>query len=101
MKWPAQSPDLNLIDNFWKIIGNKVMANITVTELWKKLEEEWKKIEPEQCEKLVESSMYRCAEVIQTKARYTFYKFFKAVTIKKFNCKLLCCYSGYSSLILT
>ncbi len=26
MKWPAQSPHLNPIENFWKILGDKIMA---------------------------------------------------------------------------
>ncbi len=54
MKWPAQSPDLNLIENLWKIIGDKVMAKkpTTVTKLWKRLEEKWTRM---QREKLVMS----------------------------------------------
>lgn len=75
MKWPAQSPDLNPIENLWKILGDKVMAKkpTTVTELWKRLEEEWTKITPEQCERLVMSCGRRCAEVIQSKGLYTSY----------------------------
>lgn len=52
MKWPARSLDLYLmIENLWKIIGDKVMAKkpTTVTKLWKRLEEEWNKFKPEQC----------------------------------------------------
>lgn len=39
MKYPAQSPDLNLTENLWKILGDKVMAKkpTTVTKLWKRL----------------------------------------------------------------
>ena len=53
MKWPAQNPDLNHIENLWKITGDKVMAKKppAVTELWNRLKEEWNKIKPEQCEK--------------------------------------------------
>ncbi len=53
-KWLGQSSDLNPIENLWKILVNKVMATepTTITELWKRLEEEWIKITPEQCEKL-------------------------------------------------
>ena len=75
MKWPAQSPDLNPIENLWKILGDKVMAKkpTTVTELWKRLEEEWTKVTPEQCERLVMSCGRRCAEVIQNNGLYTSY----------------------------
>ena len=67
------SPDLNTIEGLWKIFGDKVMAKkpTTVTELWKRLNEEWTKINPEQCEKLVMSCGRRCVEVIKSKGLYT------------------------------
>ncbi len=68
MKWPSQGPDLNLTENVWKILGDKVMAkkSTTVTALWKRLEEEWTKITPEHCERLVISCGHRWTEVIQS-----------------------------------
>ncbi|KAM4035034.1 uncharacterized protein ACNLHF_021732 isoform 1-T1 [Anomaloglossus baeobatrachus] len=50
IKWPAQNPDLNPIENLWKILGDKAMAKkpTTVKDLWKRLEEEWTKITSEQ-----------------------------------------------------
>lgn len=75
MAWPAQSPDLNPIENLWKILGDKVMVKkpTTITELWRRLEEEWTKITPEQCERLVLSCGRRCAEVIHSRGLYTSY----------------------------
>lgn len=65
------SPDPNLIENLWKIHGDKVMAKktTTITELWKRLEEEWTKITPEQCEKRVMFCDCRCADFIQSKEK--------------------------------
>lgn len=75
MKWPAQSPDLNPIENLWKIIGDKVRERqpSTVTDLWTKIEQEWNKITPEFCKKLVRSCGRRCAEVIKNKGFNTSY----------------------------
>ena len=75
MKWPAQSPDLNPIENLWKIIGEKVRERTptTVDDLWAKIEEEWKRITPELCKKLVRSCGARCSEVIKYKGFHTSY----------------------------
>ncbi len=76
IKWPTQSPDLTPIENRWKNLGDKVMAKkpTTVTELWKRLEEKWTKITPEQFEGLVIYCGRISAEVIQSKGLYTSYK---------------------------
>ena len=46
MDWPAQSPDLNPIENFWKILGEHCKAkNPKTTEQFRTvLKEEWSKI---------------------------------------------------------
>ena len=62
LSWLAQSPDLNPIENLWKIICYKVRENhpTTVENLWQKIQEEWKKDTPELCKRLVKSCGRRC-----------------------------------------
>lgn len=76
MKW--NSADLNQTENLWKILCNKVTAKKPTTELWKRLEEEWIKITPEHCEKLVMPCSHRCAEVIQSTSHFLTLKKFKS-----------------------
>ena len=73
IKWPAQSPDLNPIENLWHIIGEKVRERepTTLDDLWAKIEQEWKNITPDFCKKLVRSCGRRCSEVIKTKGFHT------------------------------
>ncbi|KAF2349635.1 hypothetical protein FHG87_019605 [Trinorchestia longiramus] len=75
MFWPAQSPDLNPIENLWMAIGVKVTArNPTNTEdLWVKLQEEWAKITVEECQRLIQSCGRRCAAVVKNKGLFTKY----------------------------
>ena len=75
MDWPPQSPDLNPIENLWKILGVKVReGNSTKTEdLWVKLQEEWSKISIKDCQELIRSCSRRCAAVIESKGSFTKY----------------------------
>ena len=45
MKWPAQSPDLNPIENLWADVKKSVLeANpINNEQLWKVIKESWEK----------------------------------------------------------
>ena len=75
MEWPAQSPDLNPIENLWKIIGDRAAEKNpkNCDELWTTLLEEWENVTPELCKKLVMSCGRRCADVISQKGLHTKY----------------------------
>ena len=56
VKWPPQSPDMNRIENVWKIIGGKVQnRNQDIDDLWAFLKEEWESIINTFCMKLIGS----------------------------------------------
>ena len=68
MERPAQSPDLNQLKAlayYWRESSKGHPS--TVTDLWKKIDQEWKNITPEHCNKLVRSCDRRCVEVIKNK----------------------------------
>lgn len=67
LDWPAQSPDLNPIENLWAILKRAVSIRKPQRkdDLWQILQEEWEKITPETCAKLAESIPKRCQRVIQ------------------------------------
>lgn len=75
MDWPAQSPDLNPIENVWKMIGERAQTRNPQNQnhLWDLLKEEWEKINPEFCKKLIQSCGRRCSEVIKNKGMFTKY----------------------------
>ena len=55
MKQPPQSPDMNPIENIWKIIGEKAQNRNpqNIDDLWGFLKEEWESITTTFCEKLI------------------------------------------------
>ncbi|XP_018371229.1 PREDICTED: transposable element Tc1 transposase [Trachymyrmex cornetzi] len=66
-EWPPQSPDLNPIEHLWAHLKKHVRARkcTSITELKKAIFEEWEKISPTICERLVHSLPKRIAEVIK------------------------------------
>lgn len=77
IQWPAQSPDLNPIENLWAIVkkrlGNYRTAPSNMDELWSRVQTEWRSIPKEIIENLVESMPRRVKSVIKHKGLWTKY----------------------------
>ncbi|CAF4580801.1 unnamed protein product, partial [Didymodactylos carnosus] len=66
MRWPAASPDLNPIENLWDYIDKKLTHHrlSTAHELETIIKKLWSEINPETCNKLVESMPRRLQSCI-------------------------------------
>lgn len=75
MVWPAQSPDMNPIENLWKIVKDKIGPNKSRNkeELWAKIQEVWYDIPVSTCQKLVESMPRRCQALLKNRGHATKY----------------------------
>lgn len=70
LDWPAQSPDLNPIENLWSILATQVhkAAPRNKRELIEALIAAWyRNITPDRIQKLVQSMPKRCKQVIRSK----------------------------------
>ena len=69
LSWPAQSPDLNPIENLWSILdhGIKTRAPKNEEELFQILQNQWKNISGELLQSLVESMPRRCKAMIKSR----------------------------------
>lgn len=77
MTWPAQSPDLNPIENLWSIVkrrlGQYENHPSNTDELWDRIKLEWSRIPEQFLHNLVESMPRRCLQVIKNKGLWTKY----------------------------
>ena len=75
LDWPSQSPDLNLIENLWTKLKKCVRATrpTNLTQLHQLCQEEWAKIHPTYCGKLVEGYPKCLIQVKQFKGNATKY----------------------------
>ena len=77
LPWPAQSPDLNIIEHLWDHLKRKIRAHQpqprNVDELWEIVVQEWRLIEPEFVKRLYATLPKRVAEVIKARGDNTSY----------------------------
>lgn len=75
--WPAQSPDLNPIENLWAItkqrLGKYRRAPENMTELWDRVQQEWNQIPRTFIENLVESMPKRIKSLTKIKGLWINY----------------------------
>lgn len=73
IRWPANSPDLNPIENVWRILKYRVGKRFpkTEAEVRQYAEEEWAKLQLSDIEKYVNNMKERCIAVIQANGGHT------------------------------
>lgn len=74
-EWPPNSPDINVIENLWAIITDKVAPRRAKTkdELWRFVQEEWNAIPLETVRSLIDSASKRLAIVRRERGGWTGY----------------------------
>ncbi len=72
LEWPANSPDLNPIENLWGIVKRKMRDTRpnNADELKATVKATWASIPPQQCHKLITSMPRRIEAVIKAKEEY-------------------------------
>jgi hypothetical protein len=73
MNWPANSPDLNPIENVWRLLKQRVAQRSphTLADLKQRVEEEWAKLQFSDFAGYVGNMHERCQAVIDAKGGHT------------------------------
>ena len=77
LEWPAYSPDMNPTENIFGILARRVYMNNRqyddVDQLKSSIEKEWKALETEFLQKLVDSMPNRLFELTKANGSWTHY----------------------------
>ena len=77
MSWPAQSPDINIIENLWLFIKRKLQGRIdriqNRDDLFREIQRIWTDISPEYVKSLYQTIPRRLLSVIRLKGHLTKY----------------------------
>jgi transposase len=78
MVWPAQSPDLNPIENIWSLLKLRLFRNYDtppkgIHELWERIQEVWNSLTEDDCRKVIDSMPKRCKDIIKQKGYWIDY----------------------------
>lgn len=73
MSWPANSPDLNPIENVWRVLKQRVSKRSprTLAEMRRYIEREWTALRLEDVRGYIDSMKERCQAVIGAKGGHT------------------------------
>ncbi|KAG1369133.1 hypothetical protein G6F61_012596 [Rhizopus arrhizus] len=74
LQWPAQSPDLNPIENMWSLLKRRLNDYETapkgMNELYERVTKVWYDLmKPEECQKVIERMPQRIQKRVQNKGR--------------------------------
>ena len=77
MKWPAQGPDMNPIENLWSILRRRLAKYNNPpsgVQLWERTQQEWYNIEPQIIKNLIDSMPRRLKALKKRKGKWTKYQ---------------------------